>query len=91
MRLVPLDGWDPLPDGTRQRMGSSRGRWEGDTRVVETTNFTDKTVSFAPFTRLAIGTGPTPHLTEQFWLVDADMAGAAGAVVRGLSSRRGVK
>ena len=45
-RIVPLDGRDPLPDGVRQWMGSSRGRWEGDTLVVETTNFTDKTASF---------------------------------------------
>ncbi len=71
-RIVPLDGRDALPDGIRQWTGSSRGRWEGDTLVVETTNFTDKTASFAPFTRLAIGTGRTLHLTERFRLVDAD-------------------
>ncbi len=71
-RIVPLDGRDPLPDGIRQWMGSSRGRWEGDTLVVETTNFTDKTASFVPFTRFAIGTGRTLHLTERFRLVGAD-------------------
>ena len=71
-RIVPLDGRDPLPDGVRQWMGSSRGRWEGDTLVVETTNFTDKTASFVPFTRLAIGTGRTRRLTERFRLVGAD-------------------
>ncbi len=71
-RIVPLDGRDPLPDGIRQWMGSSRGRWEGDTLVVETTNFSDQTASFVPFTRLAIGTGRTRQLTERFRLVDAD-------------------
>ena len=71
-RIVPLDGRGPLPDGIRQWMGSSRGRWEGDTLVVETTNFSDKTASFVPFTRLAIGTGRTRRLTERFRLVGAD-------------------
>ena len=71
-RIVPLDGRDPLPNGIRQWTGSSRGRWEGDTLVVETTNFTDKTASFVPFTRLAIGTGRTLHLTERFRLVRVD-------------------
>ena len=68
-RIVPLDGRDPLPDGIRQWTGSSR---EGDTLVVETTHFTDKTASFAPLTRLAIGTGRTLHLTERFRLVGPD-------------------
>ena len=71
-RIVPLDGRDPLPDGIRQWMGSSRGRWEGDTLVVETTNFTDKTAGFVPFTRFAVGTGRTRRLTERFRLVGAD-------------------
>jgi hypothetical protein len=42
-RVVPLDGRPPLPGQVRQWLGSSRGRWEGDTLVVETTNFTDQT------------------------------------------------
>jgi hypothetical protein len=43
VRLVPLDGRPHLPENVRQWMGNSRGHWEGDTLVVETTNFTEKT------------------------------------------------
>ena len=42
-RIVPLDGRPGLPNQIRQVLGSSRGHWEGDTLVIETANFTDKT------------------------------------------------
>ena len=42
-RVIPLDGRPPLPAHLRAWMGDSVGRWDGDTLVVETTNFTDKT------------------------------------------------
>jgi hypothetical protein len=41
-RLVPLDGRPPVSLKIRGWFGQSRGRWEGDTLVVETTNFNDK-------------------------------------------------
>ena len=40
-RVIPLDGRPHSP--VRQIMGDSRGRWDGDTLVVDVTNFTDKT------------------------------------------------
>jgi hypothetical protein len=38
-RIIPLDGRAHVSPKIRQYLGDSRGRWEGDTLVVETTNF----------------------------------------------------
>ncbi len=72
VRIIPIDDRPDLPDGIRQWMGSSRGRWEGDTLVVETANFTDKTASFSPNVVSAIGSGFGLQLTERFRRVDED-------------------
>lgn len=71
VRVVPVDGRPPLPDHMRQWLGSSRGRWEGDTLIVETTNFTEKIGSFST-TSEAWGTGRDLRLIERFTRLDSD-------------------
>ncbi len=63
-RVVPTDGRPHLSSSVRQWVGDSRGRWEGNTLVVDTTNFYN-TTSFR-------GSSPNLHLTERFTRVDAD-------------------
>ena len=62
VRIIPLDGSPHLPSDVRLWMGDSRGRWEGETLVVDTTNFTDKTSLY--------GTDQNLHVTERFTRVD---------------------
>lgn len=63
-RVVPLDGRPHLPGRIRQWLGDSRGHWEGDTLVIETTNFTDKT-AFR-------GSTQNMRLIEKFRRIDPD-------------------
>ena len=59
-RIVPMDGGGHLPEQIRQWTGDSRGRWEGDTLVIETTNFLRETAFQSGLT------GPKLQLTERF-------------------------
>jgi hypothetical protein len=43
-RIIPTDARPHLSSGIRQWAGDSTGRWEGDTLVVETTNFNDRAI-----------------------------------------------
>ena len=72
-RIVPLDGHAHLPGDVRQWNGDARGHWEGDTLVIESTNFTDKTASFNPTALVAMGTGENLRLTERLTRVSADV------------------
>jgi hypothetical protein len=63
-RIVPLDNRPHLPQTVRQFLGDSRGHWDGDTLVIDTTNFTSET-SFH-------GSDDQLHLTEMLTRVDAD-------------------
>ncbi|HJN46927.1 MAG: hypothetical protein QGI10_10045 [Vicinamibacterales bacterium] len=71
VRVIPLDGRAPLPPSIPQWLGSSRGHWNGNTLVVETTDFTDRTGSFST-SFVSWGSAETLHLVERFTRVDAD-------------------
>ncbi len=63
-RIVPLDGRPHLPESIRQWRGDSRGRWDGNALVVDTTNFRDPT-NFR-------GASRNLRLVERFTRVDAE-------------------
>ena len=71
-RIVPLDGRPRLPDSIRQWVGDSRGYWDGDTLVIESTNFTDKTSGFDDGMTSGMGDGTALYLTERLRRVDAN-------------------
>ena len=65
VRIIPLDGRPHLPPSVRPWIGDSRGHWEGNTLVVETTNFSDK--------RLFLGlSAEHQRVVERFTRRDAD-------------------
>jgi hypothetical protein len=78
-RIIPLDNRPLPPKSVTSWMGESRGHWEGNTLVVETSNIRP---GAAPFNAATIG-GPQPawnvipmspeaHVTERFTLVNAN-------------------
>ncbi len=74
-RIVPLDGRPHLPPHVRTWLGDSRGRWDGNTLVVESTNFTPKVAAFSARIGAAgaeFGAADTLRLVERFTRVDAD-------------------
>ena len=74
-RIIPLDGSPHVPSGVRLWNGDSRGRWEGNTLVVEVTNYNDKgAIATNIATRGARGLPRTEslHVVERFTFRDAD-------------------
>jgi len=83
-RDIPLDGRPHVDPKIRLWMGDPRGRWEGNTLVVDSTNFTDRTHLLghgqppegAPATAITGGQGvfhsEALHLVERFTMVDAN-------------------
>ncbi len=58
VRMIPTDGSPHLPPDVKLWLGDSRGHWEGNTLVVDTTNFTDRTAFHGSSDKL--------HVVERF-------------------------
>ena len=64
VRVIPITNRPHLPSSVRQWWGDSRGRWEGNTLIVDVTNFNPK--------KEYRGSGVNLHLIERFTRVDAE-------------------
>jgi hypothetical protein len=81
-RIVPLDGRPHAGEGIRQWYGDARGRWEGNTLIVETTNFNNGhagetlpahgNLFGTGHSHNYAGTGETLKMIERFTRIDAD-------------------
>lgn len=63
-RIIPVNERPPFPENVRQLFGNPVGHWDGDTLVVESSNFTNRT-NFR-------GAGENMRLTERFTRIDQD-------------------
>ena len=82
VRVIPLNALPPLGSAIRQWNGDSRGHWEGETLVVETSNFKNTVKNVVPahggpfggsrHVHYYPGTGETFRLTERFTRIDRD-------------------
>jgi hypothetical protein len=75
VRIIPTDGRPALDKSIKEWMGESRGHWEGNTLVVETTNFngkTDMTNAGVPGSPPLNPTSENMRITERFKRTDND-------------------
>ena len=82
VRVIPVNDSTPIGSDIRQWNGYSRGHWDGDSLVVETTNFKTTVANVAPahggpfggsaHVHYYLGTGETLRLTERFTRIDAE-------------------
>ena len=63
-RIIPTDGRAHVHSGIRQLFGDSKARWDGDTLVIDVTNFTGR----LPYR----GSSDSLHLTEKYRRIDKD-------------------
>ena len=68
VRVIPLDGRPHPPESVRAWLGVARGHWEGDTLVIETTNFHEDRTWVRPR-----GLGGNLHLIERLTRVAEDL------------------
>ena len=78
VRIIPMDGRGRLDPTVRQWLGDARGHWEGNTLVVETTNFADKVngrqeLGHTQGGGTVFGGDENLRLVERFTRVSADM------------------
>jgi hypothetical protein len=74
-RIIPLDGRPHLPSNVRQWKGDSRGRWDGNTLIVETRNYNSKRPGVGDNSAAGQtfrGASEDMRVTERFTRVDAD-------------------
>ena len=74
-RIIPMDGRPHLAPQVRSWNGDPRGRWEGQTLVVDTTNYNDKgwiATQAAAGRVKGVRQTESLHVVERFTLVDAD-------------------
>jgi hypothetical protein len=74
-RIIPLGGRPHVPQDIRLWNGDSRGRWEGNTLVVDITNYNDKgsiATNIATQGMRGIPQSKALHVVERFTFVDAD-------------------
>ena len=74
-RIIPVDGRPHIHPSIRQWNGDSRGRWEGNTLVVDITNYNNKSsiaTNIASQGMRGIGQSERLHVVERFTIVDAN-------------------
>ena len=74
-RIIPVDGSPHLPSNIRMWNGDSRGRWEGNTLVVDITNYNDKgdiATNAATGRIRGIAHSQELHVVERFTLANPD-------------------
>jgi hypothetical protein len=72
-RIIPMDGSPHLPPHIKTWLGDARGHWEGNTLVVESTNFTPKVAAFSARVGASgyeFGSADNLRLTERFTRLD---------------------